>query len=44
MIKHGLPRDIIKVERNDGENYIIVICKIGRQTFRFANRYGPKSE
>ena len=44
MIRNSLPHEIIKVERTDAGNYIIVVCKLGTQTYLFANIYGPNDD
>ena len=44
LIKHSLQHDLIKVQHADCGNFIIVVCKIGTQTYLFANIYGPNDD
>ena len=44
MIKHSLKHEVVKVKHEDCGNFIIVVCKIGAQSYLFANVYGPNDD
>ena len=44
MLKHTLQHELIDVKHTDCGNLIIVVCKLGTQSYLFANVYGPNED
>ena len=44
LIKDSIQHELIKVDYSDSGNFIIIVCKIGTQTYTFANIYGPNDD
>ena len=44
MFKHTLKYEIIQTEHADCGNFLIIVCKIGTQTYLLAYVYGPNND
>ena len=44
MVRRNIQYELISVERCSKGNFVIIVCKIGTQTYLLANIYGPNDD